>query len=197
MCRMLRPDWQPGLRRGLSWPAGLIPSCRTALEAFARSSSSDAGSHFSFGWRCWESIHSCRMVTRMLRMVDRLKVDADLASDDCGGAGIVAGDRRDEIVTVRIAVIAVASLTAAAVAIAVTALSFDAVNWPVFDTANIMVALTYAAIGVIIGPLFGRLGGCPYCCCCPSSTSVSPKTRCSTPRHRPGGATYPPTLQCA
>lgn len=67
--------------------------------------------------------------------------------------------RTAEIVTVRLAVIAVASLTATVVAIAVTALSFDAVNWPVFVLANIMVALTYATIGVIVGPLFGRLGG--------------------------------------
>jgi hypothetical protein len=67
--------------------------------------------------------------------------------------------RTTEIVTVRLAVIAVASLTATAVAIAVTALSFDAVNWPVFIIANILVALTYATIGVIVGPLFGRLGG--------------------------------------
>lgn len=67
--------------------------------------------------------------------------------------------RTTEIVTVRLAVIAAASLTATAVAIAVTALSFDAVNWPVFVIANILVALTYATIGVIVGPLFGRLGG--------------------------------------
>ena len=61
--------------------------------------------------------------------------------------------------TVRLAVIAVASSTATAVALAVTAVGFDAVNWPVFVGANVIVALTYATIGVIVGPLFGRIGG--------------------------------------
>ena len=67
--------------------------------------------------------------------------------------------RTTEIVTVRLTVIAIASLAATAVSIAVTAVSFDAVNWPVFIIANVIVALTYAMIGVIVGPLFGRLDG--------------------------------------
>ncbi len=67
--------------------------------------------------------------------------------------------RSGEILTVRMIVIAVAALLATAVSIAVTAVSFTAVNWPVFIVANILVALTYATIGVLVGPLFGRLGG--------------------------------------
>lgn len=57
------------------------------------------------------------------------------------------------------AVIAAAALVATAAAIAVTASSFDAVSWPLFIGANILVALTYATIGVIVGPVFGRLWG--------------------------------------
>jgi len=67
--------------------------------------------------------------------------------------------RPGEILGVRMAVIAAAALVATAAAIAVTASSFDAVSWPLFIGANILVALTYATIGVIVGPVFGRLGG--------------------------------------
>ncbi len=67
--------------------------------------------------------------------------------------------RTGEILTVRLIVIAAASLLATAVAVGVTAISFEAVSWPIFVAANILVALTYATIGVIAGPLFGRLGG--------------------------------------
>ncbi len=67
--------------------------------------------------------------------------------------------RTNEILAVRMTVIAAASLVAAAVSIAVTAISFDAASWSVFVLANVLVALTYATIGVIVGPIFGRLGG--------------------------------------
>ncbi len=67
--------------------------------------------------------------------------------------------RPGEILGVRMAVIAAAALVATAAAIAVTAMSFNAVNWPLFIGANVLVALTYATIGVIVGPVFGRLGG--------------------------------------
>lgn len=64
-----------------------------------------------------------------------------------------------EILGVRMTVVGAAALTATAVSIAVTAVSFDAVRWPIFIGANVLVALTYATIGVIVGPIFGRLGG--------------------------------------
>ncbi|MCH9730438.1 MAG: ABC transporter permease [Actinomycetia bacterium] len=67
--------------------------------------------------------------------------------------------RRGEILAVHMTVIAAAALIATAVSIGVTAVSFDAVNWPIFVGANVLVALTYATIGVIVGPIFGRLGG--------------------------------------
>ena len=67
--------------------------------------------------------------------------------------------RPGEILAVRMTVIAAAALVATAVSIAVTAVSFDAVSWPIFIGANVLVALTYATIGVIVGPVFGRLGG--------------------------------------
>ncbi|MFV1989793.1 MAG: ABC transporter permease [Acidimicrobiales bacterium] len=67
--------------------------------------------------------------------------------------------RTSEILTVRMVVIATAALLATAVSIAVTAVSFSPSNWPVFILGNVLVALTYATIGVVVGPLFGRLGG--------------------------------------
>ncbi len=67
--------------------------------------------------------------------------------------------RTAEILTVRMAVIATAALLATAASVAVTAVSFTPVNWSVFLLGNVLVALTYATIGVIVGPLFGRLGG--------------------------------------
>ena len=67
--------------------------------------------------------------------------------------------RPGEILGVRMTVIAAAALVATAVSVAVTAVSFDAVSWPIFIGANVLVALTYATIGVIVGPVFGRLGG--------------------------------------
>jgi hypothetical protein len=67
--------------------------------------------------------------------------------------------RSGEILAVRLIVIVAASLLATAAAVGVTAISFDAVSRPIFIAANILVALTYATIWVIVGPLFGRLGG--------------------------------------
>lgn len=67
--------------------------------------------------------------------------------------------RPGEILGVRMVVIAAAALVATAASIAVTSVSFDAVSWPLFIAANVLVALTYATIGIIVGPLFGRLGG--------------------------------------
>ncbi|HZJ39467.1 MAG TPA: hypothetical protein VFD20_00760, partial [Demequina sp.] len=67
--------------------------------------------------------------------------------------------RPGEILGVRMTVIALAALVATAVSIAVTAISFHPESWLVFIGANVLMALTYATIGVIVGPLFGRLGG--------------------------------------
>ncbi len=67
--------------------------------------------------------------------------------------------RPGEILTVRLVVIAAAALISTAVSLAVTAASFQPASWPIFIAANVLVALTYATIGVTVGPLFGRLGG--------------------------------------
>jgi len=67
--------------------------------------------------------------------------------------------RAGEILSVRMAVVAAAALVATAVSIAVTSVDFTPEQWGGFVLANILVALTYGAIGVLVGPIFGRLGG--------------------------------------
>ena len=63
--------------------------------------------------------------------------------------------RPAEILAVRMTTIVIATI----VGLAVTAASFDATNWWLFTLGAAIVGLTYATIGVIVGPIFGRLGG--------------------------------------
>ncbi|WP_020660432.1 hypothetical protein [Amycolatopsis benzoatilytica] len=49
-------------------------------------------------------------------------------------------------------------LTTAA-SLAVTAMVFDARQWGVFIAANLLLAATYALLGVCLGPIFGQVGG--------------------------------------
>lgn len=67
--------------------------------------------------------------------------------------------RPAEILGVRMTAITVAALVATAVSVTVTSFSFQPQSWRVFIGANVLVALTYATIGVIVGPVLGRLGG--------------------------------------
>lgn len=43
--------------------------------------------------------------------------------------------------------------------LAATASVFDAVRWPVYAGGNILIGLTYALVGALLAPLFGRVGG--------------------------------------
>ncbi|SBS77500.1 conserved membrane hypothetical protein [uncultured Mycobacterium sp.] len=78
-----------------------------------------------------------------------------------------AGDRRLSIagyhtgvaVTARLSVVAAAVVVICAAALAVTATVFTARQWVGFAAANLGLGATYALIGVIIGPLFGRVAG--------------------------------------
>jgi len=45
------------------------------------------------------------------------------------------------------------------VSLAATALVFHPVHWPAYAAANILIAATYALIGALLAPLFGRVGG--------------------------------------
>jgi len=79
-----------------------------------------------------------------------LQADARLA---------IAGFRPREILTSRLGTILVAALLATVIALGVTAVDFTPENWGWFAAGSVLVAVTYGMIGVLVGVLFGRLGG--------------------------------------
>ncbi|MFB7171917.1 ABC transporter permease [Streptomyces sp. NPDC056254] len=71
----------------------------------------------------------------------------------------LAGFRTGSLLVCRLAVVTLLALLATAASLAVTATVFDARQWGLYIAASVLIALTYALIGVLIGPLFGRVGG--------------------------------------
>lgn len=71
----------------------------------------------------------------------------------------LAGYRACVVVGARLAVCAAAVVVICAAALAVTAALFNARQGIAFVAVNFAIALTYALVGVIIGPLFGRVAG--------------------------------------
>lgn len=82
-----------------------------------------------------------------------------LGSADADRRLVIAGYRPREVLAARLGVIAMAATLVSVVSLAVTALSFEPEAWPTFALATVVVALTYAMVGVVIGPLVGQLGG--------------------------------------
>lgn len=72
---------------------------------------------------------------------------------------VLAGYRPGEVLAARLGIIVFAALLVSAVSLLVTAISFQPAVWSTFGAAAVAVALTYAMIGVLLGPLVGRLGG--------------------------------------
>ena len=72
---------------------------------------------------------------------------------------VLAGARRGVVLTARLAVIGTAVLLVTAVSLTITATVFDARQWIVYAGTNLLLALTYALVGVAIGPVFGRVAG--------------------------------------
>lgn len=71
----------------------------------------------------------------------------------------VAGYRTGVAVAARLSVVAAAVMVICAATLAVTATVFNARQWVGFAAANLGLGTTYALIGVIIGPLVGRVAG--------------------------------------
>ncbi|MGW5723395.1 ABC transporter permease [Amycolatopsis sp. NPDC003865] len=71
----------------------------------------------------------------------------------------LAGFRVPALLAARLGVIAAAVLLTTAASLTVTALVFDAHQWGVFIAANLLLAATYALLGVCLGPIFGRVSG--------------------------------------
>jgi len=71
----------------------------------------------------------------------------------------LAGLRTGALLTTRLAVVTLAALLATAVSLAVTATVFDARQWGVYAAATALIAVTYGLLGVLLGPIFGRVSG--------------------------------------
>jgi len=71
----------------------------------------------------------------------------------------LAGFRPRQILAGRLGVIAVASVLTSAVSLAISAAFLAPRLWVEYAGADVLIALTYAMIGVLLGPLVGRLGG--------------------------------------
>lgn len=82
-----------------------------------------------------------------------------LDSRDGDRRSALAGLRPVALLVARVGVLTGTALLATAVSLATTASVFDAVRWPLYAGANILIALTYALIGALLAPLFGRVGG--------------------------------------
>jgi uncharacterized membrane protein YecN with MAPEG domain len=71
----------------------------------------------------------------------------------------LAGLRPAILFAVRLTTIGTAALVAVVVAMLATAAVFQPENWLVYALGNLLVAATYALVGVLVGPLFGRVSG--------------------------------------
>ncbi len=70
---------------------------------------------------------------------------------------VIAGFRPIQAILPRLAVLAAATLIALVVSLGVTALSFTPASWPTFILGNLLIGLTYACIGALVGALLGQL----------------------------------------
>jgi ABC-2 family transporter protein len=72
---------------------------------------------------------------------------------------VLAGQRAGAMLAGRLTLIALAALLATGVSLAVTATVADIGQWGSYIAASVLLALTYALIGVILAPIFGRVAG--------------------------------------
>jgi hypothetical protein len=71
----------------------------------------------------------------------------------------LAGQRPWVLAVTRLATAVFAAVLATAAALAVAGAVFDAKRWPVYAAGNLLVAITYALLGLLVGPLVGRVSG--------------------------------------
>ena len=72
---------------------------------------------------------------------------------------VLAGFRPRQVLAGHLAVVAGAAVLTSAVSLTVSAAFFAPRLWPEYAGADLIIALTYATIGVLLGPIVGRLGG--------------------------------------
>jgi hypothetical protein len=71
----------------------------------------------------------------------------------------LAGQHPAVLLATRLTIVLTATAVATAVSLAVTAAVFDASNWGVYISGIALLAVTYSLIGVLLGPVFGRVSG--------------------------------------
>jgi hypothetical protein len=71
----------------------------------------------------------------------------------------LAGQRLPALLTTRLVLVGAAAVVATVVSLAVTAIVFTPHNWGLYTLGMAVVAITYALVGVLIGPVFGRVSG--------------------------------------
>ncbi|MBF6558278.1 MAG: ABC transporter permease [Acidimicrobiales bacterium] len=72
---------------------------------------------------------------------------------------VLAGFRPREVLVGHLGVVAGAAVLISATSLAVSAAWISPQQWAVYAGADVLIALTYAMIGMLLGPLTGRLGG--------------------------------------
>lgn len=72
---------------------------------------------------------------------------------------VLAGFRCRQVLTGRLAVIVAATVLTTGISVAFSGVLYAPGQWLSFTLTNLLIALTYAMLGVLLGPLTGRLGG--------------------------------------
>ena len=70
---------------------------------------------------------------------------------------VLAGARRTALVTSRLLIVLAATGVATTASLAVTATVFEPQGWVEYAAGNLLVAVTYALIGMLLAPIFGRV----------------------------------------
>jgi hypothetical protein len=96
------------------------------------------------------AIASLATLAGMFIIVDSRAPDRRLA---------LAGERAGALLAGRLTLITLAALAVTGVSLAVTATVASISLWDAYIAASALLALTYAMIGVILGPIFGRVAG--------------------------------------
>jgi hypothetical protein len=106
--------------------------------------------HIHAGTMAPVAVASLATLAGMYAMIDAGAADRRLT---------LAGLRPGALLSARLAVVALAATLATAASLAVTATVFQPHQWAGYAAANLLIAFTYALIGVLIGPIFGRVAG--------------------------------------
>jgi hypothetical protein len=139
---ILATSLAPGSRVGLTVSEGGRQVTRMVSLAFG------AGIHLAF--MAPVAITSLAILAGMFIILDTRAADQRL---------VLAGQRPGALLAGRLTLIAAAALLATAVSVAITATVASIQEWGAYIAASALLALTYALIGVILAPLFGRVAG--------------------------------------